>query len=229
MPSTTTRAARRTEGAVQLILVDPNPDLYEAWGRHFPSHADVEIHCARFETITGADALVTAGNSFGLMDGGVDLAVARAFPQAEARVRTNIQGRWHGELNVGAAVVDITFAESPRWLVYAPTMRVPLDIRGTDNVYRAMWAALVEVERHNESCPSPDAYWYWRINTLMMPGLGTGAGQMPVDEAARQMALAWRNFNAVPDRPTWEAVTERHNEIVGGRCRFCQPQETPAR
>lgn len=202
---------------MRLLLVDPNPDLVDAWRRHFP--ADATIHRGVFQDVQDADALATAGNSFGLMDGGIDLAVARAVPGSEATVQREIRRQARGELNVGAALV-VPFAvyrsDGPPWLVYAPTMRVPVDIRGTDNVYRAMWAALVAVHQQNEKVRHHTPGWI--INSLIVPGLGTGAGRMPPDEAARQMALAWRNFNHVPDRPTWQIVNDRHHEIAGRSC-----------
>jgi O-acetyl-ADP-ribose deacetylase (regulator of RNase III) len=204
---------------VKLILVDPNRALCEAWERAFHVHPDggagalppdIEIRCGFFQDIQDADALVTAGNSFGLMDGGVDLAVARAFPGVDRRVQEAIRSQFRGELNVGAALVVPTGDDEPRYLVYAPTMRVPLDIRGTDAVYRAMWAALIAAGTIEPATGM----------TLVVPGLGTGAGKMSPGAAAEQMALAWRNFNAPRDLypTTWTQANHRHHEIAGRAC-----------
>lgn len=209
---------------LRLTLVDPNEALCDAWRRHFP--AGIDIHCGFFQEIVGADALVTAGNSFGIMDGGVDLAVSRAFPGVEDRIRDRIRERHYGELLVGTATIAPTIRESPQYVVYAPTMRVPLSIVGTDAVYRAMWAALTEVGRHNRRCYEHEQFWTsaMAIKTLLVPGLGTGAGRMPPDEAARQMAVAWRNFNAAPESTDWVTVSARHHEIAGTAC--CQVESS---
>lgn len=219
---------------MKLILVDPNLELCEAWRRQFgvcPATEDgyglltlptnVEVRCGVFEDVADADALVTAGNSFGIMDGGVDLAVARAFPDIESRIRDLIREKFWGELPVGAAVIAPTIRTPIRDIVYAPTMRVPMSIAGTDAVYRAMWAALTEVGRHNRRCPpereqfrTPDM----AIGTLIVPGLGTGAGRMPPEEAARQMALAWRNFEGPLTVNNWQAASHRHHAIAGRAC-----------
>jgi O-acetyl-ADP-ribose deacetylase (regulator of RNase III) len=204
---------------VKLILVDPNPDLCVAWRQRFEIQPDIEIRRGVFQDVTDANALVTAGNSFGLMDGGVDLAVARFDPGIETAVQRAIRNECCGELGVGAAVV-VPFAlyqeHAPHWLIYAPTMRVPMSIAGTDAVYRAMWAVLVAIHRHNELAQrnAPG----WEIDSVIVPGLGTGAGRMPPTEAARQMALAWCNFNAVPDRMTWPMANNRHREIASNAC-----------
>jgi O-acetyl-ADP-ribose deacetylase (regulator of RNase III) len=202
---------------MKLILVDPNPKLCQEWERAFHIHpdgggstlpSDVSIHHGRFQDVSDADGLVTAGNSFGLMDGGVDLAVARAFPGVEQRVQRSIHDNYQGELNVGDATVCVIEDLSGRdghLLIYAPTMRVPLSIVGTDAVYRAMWAALVLAEKFG-------------VRRLLVPGLGTGAGRMSESEAARQMALAWRNFNRVPARIDWPTASRRHHEIAGDSC-----------
>jgi len=42
-------------------------------------HPEVDVVCGRFEDLPVFDCVVTAGNSFGLMDAGMDLAVVRYF------------------------------------------------------------------------------------------------------------------------------------------------------
>ena len=55
------------------------------------------------------------------------------------------------------------------FVAHAPTMRVPMNIQGTDHVYLAMWAALTSAHRHNRSESR-------KIDCLACPGLGTGTG-----------------------------------------------------
>lgn len=52
--------------------------------------------------------IVAPGNSFGLMDGGLDAAIAQALPEVEALVRSEIETVYFGELPVGAAVTVVT-------------------------------------------------------------------------------------------------------------------------
>ena len=46
-----------------------------------------------------------------------------------------------------------------------------------------------------------------------MPAMGTGFGGMPFDEAARQMAVAYRHFLKPPHRLDWDFVVERQRAI----------------
>lgn len=60
---------------LELILVDPIAELYEQWQLKFEGQSQVEIINGRFEDLPHYDCMVSAGNSFGLMDGGVDGAI----------------------------------------------------------------------------------------------------------------------------------------------------------
>lgn len=117
-----------------------------------------------------ADALVSPANSFGYMDGGLDLVLSQHFGwDLEKRVRTEILTHHHGELPVGNALTVPTENSVLPWLVCAPTMRVPMRVEGTFNAYLAFRAILIEVRRFNRIEP--------RIRTLLVPGLGTGEGR----------------------------------------------------
>lgn len=47
-------------------------------------------------------------------------------------------------------------------------------------------------------------------------GLGTFYGQVPYDEAARQMELAYRNFREVPKKLDWNFANKRQREVIWG-------------
>jgi hypothetical protein len=63
----------------RLILVDPHRQLCECWKQQFLGLFHVEIVNGRFEELEEFDCMVSAANSFGLMDGGVDLAITHYF------------------------------------------------------------------------------------------------------------------------------------------------------
>lgn len=60
---------------IKLVLVDPVPDLCDAWLQAFEGLRSVAVVNGYFEDLADYDCMVSAGNSFGLMDGGVDLAI----------------------------------------------------------------------------------------------------------------------------------------------------------
>ena len=48
-------------------------------------------------------------------------------------------------MNIGESfIIDTGYKQHP-FLLYCPTMRVPYDISGTDNVYKAMKSALTSI------------------------------------------------------------------------------------
>jgi O-acetyl-ADP-ribose deacetylase (regulator of RNase III) len=203
---------------VKLILVDLDAEICEAWRTAFQELPNVEIVHNRFETIANYDCMVSAANSFGLMDGGVDLAITRFFgDQLMDRVQQFIVREYLGEQPVGTSFIIETKHPKHKWLAHTPTMRVPMQISGTDNVYVAMAAMLRAVYQHNLSHDE-------QIESIACPGLGTGTGLMPPKEAARQMALAYRYYLNPPPYITWQMAGERQTAIrYGGTFGFQIP------
>ena len=73
------------------------------------------------------------------------------------------------------------------YLVSAPTMVTPSNISHTNNVYLATKALLAAVHKFNLENDG-------EIQTVAIPGLGTGVGKMPPHFASQQMADAYREF-----------------------------------
>jgi O-acetyl-ADP-ribose deacetylase (regulator of RNase III) len=196
---------------LRLILIDPDPLLCEAWTYAFKAHPDVAIVRGRFETLQEFDCMVSAANSFGLMDGGVDLAIARFFGDALVeRVQSHIRREYLGEQPVGTSFIVETGNPDHPYLAHTPTMRIPMSIKTTDYVYLAMWAMLRAVHHHNRTTILPP------IRTVACPGLGTGAGEMPAGEAARQMEIAYRWYVSPLSRLDWPTAEGRQAVIGRG-------------
>jgi O-acetyl-ADP-ribose deacetylase (regulator of RNase III) len=180
----TTDHLSRMRAMLTILLRDNNDAVAEAWQEHFAGCTDVEIGCGDiFER--RADAIISPANSFGYMDGGIDLVYSRVLGRhLEGELQALLRERHFGELPVGQAVILPTGHAAIPFLVSAPTMRVPTGISRTVNVYLAFRAALIAVVRHNEASERP-------IASVLVPGLGTGVGDMPPDRSARQMRRAY--------------------------------------
>ncbi|MDY3554840.1 macro domain-containing protein [Gemmata sp. JC717] len=190
-----------------IWLVHPERAMCDAFARPFDGLRNVRVVQGRFEDLGPHDCFVTAGNAFGIMTAGIDAAVVRFFgEELMARVQHRILNDYFGEQPIGTAFVLETGHASLPFLVHAPTMRVPGNIDGTDKVYCATWAALLAVQAYNNANGH-------RIETVAFPAMGTGFGGVPFDEAARQMAAAWRNYLDPPHRLDWEFVIERHRSV----------------
>jgi len=205
---------------MRLIVVDRGQEFCEAARWQFRNHPEVTVVCGRFEELPSFDCVVTAGNSFGLMDAGMDLAVVRYFGrQVMERIQKSILEDYLGEQPVGTCILAPTGHATHPFVAHAPTMRSPMNVQGTDHVYLALWAALTAVHRHNRTEPR-------KIESLACPGLGTGTGGMDALEAALQMCLAYEHFLRPPTFINPTHAQQRHERVYyGGRWGFMNPRK----
>ena len=195
---------------MKLILVAPNSLLCAAFQQHFNYLPNVEIVNNYFEWLPDFDCIVSPANSFRMMDGGIDAAIIRFFGHSlMARVQQHILEDYLGEQPVGTSMIVETGNYKHPFLAHTPTMRVPMIIAGTDIPYIAMWAMLLAVRHHNQHAKH-------KINTIACPGLGTGIGQVPYTEAARQMALAYDHFLYPPKYLNCIVAAQRQLQIWEG-------------
>ena len=189
---------------MKIILVDRKQDLCRAWQEEFQNLPNIEIVQGHFEKILKFDCMVSSANSFGMMDGGVDLDIVNFFGQT---VMDNIQSLilrdYLGEQPVGTSIILETGHPEHPFIAHTPTMRVPMPIAHTDHVYSAMWAMLLAVHHHNQTANQ-------KINIVACPGFGTSTGKMPYAEAALQMAMAYKNFLNPPTHLDWVVITQRN-------------------
>jgi O-acetyl-ADP-ribose deacetylase (regulator of RNase III) len=192
-----------------IHLRDIDKRVVDAWEHVFADVPQVLISQGDIFEHT-ADAVVSPANSFGYMDGGIDLVYSMYFGwELEARLKALLSEHHFGELPVGQAVVLPTGHAFIPFLISAPTMRVPTTISGTANVYLALRAALIAVLRHNNEADTP-------IQSLLVPGFGTGVGKMPAERAAGQMRLAYDAIIAghgTRSRNTG-AILREHRELL---------------
>lgn len=190
-----------------ILLVDKRRPLTAAWSQAFG-------HVERFEVIEGdffardADAMVSPANSFGIMDGGLDLAIRSALgPSIQGDVQRVVLERHHGEIHVGSA--EIVTTGHPRWphLVVAPTMRIPESVAHTLNAYLAFRAVLLAVMRHNGDPTNAP------IRSLLVPGLGTGIGAMDARRCAGQMRMAFDQVAKPARIPSYALIHELHHKL----------------
>lgn len=176
---------KRDMQPIVFELRDIDVDVVTAWEKYFKGIDNVRIsHGDIFDV--SADAIVSPANSFGYMDGGIDLVYLRRFGwELQTRLQTHLKEEHDGELPVGQATIVETFDATIPYLVSAPTMRVPMNASNTINAYLAFRAAIRAVKLHNREIPGA------AIRTVLCPGLCTAIGRMSPDLSARQMAAAF--------------------------------------
>jgi O-acetyl-ADP-ribose deacetylase (regulator of RNase III) len=193
---------------LSLVLIATTQPMLNAFRARFRSFSCVRAELGRWEELPAHDCFVTAGNSFGLMSAGIDAVVVRELGAGiESAIQLRIMNEYLGEQPIGSAFLIETGDARVPFLCHAPTMRVPGDITGTDNVYQATFAALRSIYLHNRSAAR-------RIETVALPAFGAGFGRVAPDEVARQMAVAWKLFLEPPYPPNWDRVVARERLIV---------------
>jgi len=124
------------------------------------------------------DALVNPANSYGLMGGGLALAIKRSggkIIEEEAAAKAPIE--------VGSAVATSAGLLKFKAIIHAPTMKQPAELASKLNVALATRAALRLADSLN-------------FSSLALPGMGTGVGKLAVEEAAEAMLSEILSFKA---------------------------------
>ncbi|CDK24731.1 unnamed protein product [Kuraishia capsulata CBS 1993] len=195
---------------VLLDIGEKMPDLWRrAIGRRRVSGVDVVVFKGQLPQLgaylrtVNRTSIVSPGNSAGFMGGGFDKSLASFFRQGgdwkvtEMHVRLSLKGY----VPLGTANLvkfDAEFYKtSPAWttlrassIIHVPTMRAPQKLwdgsisRWRGFVFDCVWAVLVEVEAANKRDSSQI------IDTIVIPSLGTGYGELPQDLVADAMVAA---------------------------------------
>lgn len=191
---------------VTYKLRDFNRNMVQAWRKAFSDYSDDgdRIQISKGDIFKGApsaDALVSPANSFGFMDGGIDMVYTRHFGwQMQHRLQDIIRNEHDGEILVGDAVVMPAYEDEAekdemynegkpiKYLISAPTMRIPMDVDTTPNAYLAFRAVILAVKKHNRRTDVEP------IHSVLCPGMGTAVGQMLFSRCAQQMRIAFETY-----------------------------------
>lgn len=163
----------------KIILYDINQKLCIEWKKQFKDIKNVVIANLPFDKVK-ADYVVTAGNSYGWMTGGLDLAVRNYYGQwIQDYIQKVIINNCNGRLEVGDVLIVPTKDKLKPNLVYAPTMTMPKYIYPID-VFYIFYKLIDNLDLKDK--------------TIAIPGLGTATGGIRYSECAKQMRLAYNKY-----------------------------------
>jgi O-acetyl-ADP-ribose deacetylase (regulator of RNase III) len=166
---------------MEIYLVSTNPELVLAWEKEF---ADLSVVIIEDDILSVAEnTIVSPANSYGFMDGGIDRLYTEFFglrPQTE--VQDYIANHPEGCLPIGSAILVETGHSKIPYMIAAPTMETPGPVRSINSFF-AMSAALNIAYRNRKV-----------VTKVYCPGLATGIGRVPPDEAAVEMANAYKKW-----------------------------------
>lgn len=164
---------------LNVTLFDVNKKLCEEWEKVFFPYKNVNIQNIELDKLDIHDILVTAGNSYGIMTGGIDYYVNKFCKfKAQSLVQQAIDNYW-GKLPIGKFItVDIEKITKGQFkvLVYAPTMETP-QIVPAENVFKVFYPIIRTYRDTNL--------------TLACPGLCSLTGGVSEKDVAEQMKKAY--------------------------------------
>lgn len=142
------------------------------------------------------DAIVNPANSEGEMGGGV----AGAIKKAGGKIIEE-QAMEQAPIPIGKAVVTSSGKLKCEYVIHAPTMEVPVQRTSVERIYQAVSAAL-QVAADFE------------FESLAMPGMGTGTGRVPLEEAAKAMMDAIREAKSISKHLKKIILVDRDKAMV---------------
>jgi O-acetyl-ADP-ribose deacetylase (regulator of RNase III) len=178
---------------MKLYLLDINKHITDLWNLYFKDEPNVEIVLDDFQHFMDThevDCVVSPANSYGLMDGGYDLAITKYFGRELPRkVQNYILDHYYGEQPVGTSFLIDTGVKNIK-LIHTPTMRIPSSIKEPMVVYQAMRSTLITALEHD-------------IKSIVIPAFGGRCGMMDPQELCELMYEGYKQIQNPPKELNW--------------------------
>lgn len=176
---------------ITFHLCDLDSKITDEWKFYFGDFTNFKFYnCDIFSVPiveNEVNAIVSPANSFGDLEGGIDLVYYKKFGCGLGqKLQSTIIEKKFGELIIGdALIIPINKMYGYEYFISAPTMRVPMNIQDTANIYLAFRAILIELIKFNSKNKE------YCIKNVICPGLGTGIGKVSAEICAKQMYKAY--------------------------------------
>lgn len=194
---------------ISIYLVDINKQMCYSWSKYFGKYENVSFVYGDLESLLKSevlkfDCVVSPANSFGLMDGGYDLAISNWYGFGNIKlVQDKIKNEWYGEQNIGTSLT-IKTNSYPEYIIHTPTMTTPSIINDSKVVYNCMRATLIKALKHN-------------IKSIIIPAFGGGTGGISCELIAKQMYNAYEQIDLfLKDNPNidWTYAIDTNNKTI---------------
>lgn len=190
---------------MKIILIDTNKEMCDAWEKYFKGFADVAIvneDISEYENLHSIECITSPANSYGLMDGGYDLALTMIYGKSlQNAVQNYIAKHYYGEQMVASSFI-INIPSSKQRLIHTPTMRIPSPIVDSDIVYNAMRSTLICALDNN-------------VESIIIPAFGGSTGMVSFDIVARLMVKAYKQIfcNNIKIK-SWDDVNKLEEKLA---------------
>lgn len=213
---------------MKIILAAREDADEKAWQTFCGDLPFVSIHRGSILDLK-CDAVVSPANSFGFMDGGIDAMYTERFgAKVQQRLQHAIAHKHQGELLVGAAEIIETDDIDIRFLIAAPTMRVPMILKDSVNPYLAARAIFILIQtRILDGGLFKGEPVAKLVDSVAFPGLGTGIGQVGFNTCAHQVRAAIDDvvLKTTSFPKTWAEAQARHQRLYTDRVRDLQKEQ----
>ena len=212
---------------MNIILTSVEPELADAWERFCGDLAFVTVHRGSIFDLS-CDAVVSPANSFGFMDGGIDMLYTQYFGwQVQERLQEAIRERHHGELLVGQAEIVETDNPDLPFLIAAPTMRVPMILR--DSVTptsppapRCCWSSMARFAGGTYAGRRSRTSWTASRFLALAPVSGVSARTPAPTKSGRRSRMSCFSRDDFP--VSWADAQTRHQQLYTDRVRDLQQE-----
>lgn len=184
-------------------MLDRRAVMEICWNAYFSNEKDVTVVCEDLHDFlqhSQVECIVSPANSYGLMDGGFDLAISAEFGwDLQTRVQEYIVEHYKGEQPIGSSfIIDIGINDMK--LIHTPTTRIPFPVKDPMIVYQCMRTTLmVALENHVES--------------IVIPAFCGEYGDVSTKVIARLMYEAYKQVMNPPSSIDWDYAERWHPEL----------------
>jgi len=188
---------------MKIHIIDQSKEKLKYAELYFDGCDNVECVCGSLDAFLdtcSVDCVVSPANSFGLMDGGYDLALTEYFgKQLQDRVQRYIVEHYLGEQPVGTSFI-IESGHPGCFLIHTPSMRTPQTVKDPLVIYQCMRTTLMCAMQNN-------------IESILIPLFGGGCGAVHPRLIAEMMWKAYVQIKDPPQNLSW-AYVEEHEIIL---------------
>lgn len=189
---------------MKVIICCYNMNDYNQINKYFENISydtyGIELEIVRNDIIgCNSEVIASAGNSFGMMDGGIDKIINYNLNFVSDIVQETIKTKYFGECPVGESFLIKLDHQKFKYLCYAPTMRIPENVSNTLNAYYAFRSVLVQCLRYN-------------IKSVVVPLFCAGAGEMSISKICHQYNMALESIKY--DFGSWQKIMTFHKKLI---------------
>lgn len=188
---------------MQVYLLDRRAIIEDCWNAYFRNEPDVTVVCEGLNEFLSAirvDCVVSPANSYGLMDGGFDLAISEYFGwDLQDRVQDYILKHYKGEQPVGTSFIIDTGKDNIK-LIHTPTMRIPFPVKDPMIVYQCMRTSLMLALDNN-------------IESIVIPAFCSECGDVSPKVIGRLMYQAYKQVMEPPLKISWDYAERWRPEL----------------